>query len=202
MKQTSEIALPAPEIGRASSLEAILRARRSVREFAAEPLPLATVGQLLWAAQGVTSSAGGRTAPSAGALYPLEVYLVAGNVRGVVVGVYRYEPQGHLLRLHSQGDRRHELAHAALKQSALADAAAVLVITAVYARTSARYGARGKQYVHMEAGHAAQNVYLQAESLGLGTVIIGAFEDDKIHDVLELPAREAPLALLPVGTQR
>jgi SagB-type dehydrogenase family enzyme len=142
MKHTSEIALPAPTIRHDSSLEANLRARRSVREFAAEPLPLATLAQLLWAAQGVTSSAGERTAPSAGALYPLEVYVVAGNVRGVAAGVYRYEPQGHALRLHSEGDRRRALAHAALGQSGLADAAAVLVITAVYARTSGKFGSR------------------------------------------------------------
>jgi SagB-type dehydrogenase family enzyme len=186
----------------ASAFEANLRARRSVREFSSTPLSLATVGQLLWAAQGVTSAAGERTAPSAGALYPLEIYLVAGNVDGITPGVYRYTPRGHALRFHLGGDRRRELARAALGQSAIAGAAAILVIVAVYGRTSAKYGSRAKRYVHIEVGHVGQNVYLQAHSLGLGTVIIGAFADDRVHELLELPKGEVPLALLPVGTPR
>jgi SagB-type dehydrogenase family enzyme len=163
-------------------------------------LTLASVGQLLWAAQGVTSSTGERTAPSAGALYPLEIFLAAGTVDGLAAGVYRYSPQDHALRLHLADDRRRELAAAALEQSAVEDASAVLVIAAVYARTARKYGTRAERYVHIEVGHAAQNVYLQAQALGLGTVIIGAFDDEAVGRVLELDPAEASLALMPVGT--
>lgn len=198
----SEIVLPEAKVEGLSSFEANLYGRRSVREFSEVPLSLATAGQLLWAAQGVTSAAGERTAPSAGALYPLELYLAAGSIEGIAAGVYRYRPRDHTLRLHLAGDRRDKLAQAAFGQSALAGAAAILVVTAVYRRTSVKYGSRANRYVHMEVGHAAQNVYLQAESLRLGTVIIGAFEDERVRDVLELPRSETPLALLPVGTRR
>lgn len=202
MKKVHDIVLPVPRTDGASSFEADLCRRRSVREFSTAPLSLPSIGQLLWAAQGVTSSAGERTAPSAGALYPLELLLAAGRIDAVEPGVYRYRPQNHALRSHLAGDRRGRLSQAALRQSALADAAAVLVIGAVYQRTSTEYGTRAKRYVQMEVGHAAQNVYLQAVSLGLGTVIIGAFDDDQIHEVLELTGQEAPLALLPVGVPR
>jgi SagB-type dehydrogenase family enzyme len=173
-----------------------------VREFRAASLSLASVGQLLWAAQGLTASTGERTAPSAGGLYPLELYLVAGSVEQVAPGVYRYDPRGHRLRLHCSGDRRRALGGAALGQSAVTGAPAILVVVAVYGRTSAKYGSRGDRYVHMEVGHAAQNIYLEAQSLGLGTVIIGAFKDERVRDVLELPPSESPLALLPVGARQ
>jgi SagB-type dehydrogenase family enzyme len=199
-RRAATLLLPRAAIGGAASFEAILRKRRSVREFRASPLTLASVGQLLWAAQGVTSSTGERTAPSAGALYPLEIFLAAGTVDGLAAGVYRYSPQDHALRLHLADDRRRELAAAALEQSAVEDASAVLVIAAVYARTARKYGTRAERYVHIEVGHAAQNVYLQAQALGLGTVIIGAFDDEAVGRVLELDPAEASLALMPVGT--
>ncbi|HEY7673208.1 MAG TPA: SagB/ThcOx family dehydrogenase [Gammaproteobacteria bacterium] len=194
--------LPKPKFRSACSVEASLRERRSVREFRAASLSLASVGQLLWAAQGLTASTGERTAPSAGGLYPLELYLVAGSVEQVAPGVYRYDPRGHRLRLHCSGDRRRALGGAALGQSAVTGAPAILVVVAVYGRTSAKYGSRGDRYVHMEVGHAAQNIYLEAQSLGLGTVIIGAFKDERVRDVLELPPSESPLALLPVGARQ
>ena len=162
-------------------------------------MSLGVVGQLLWAAQGVTSPDRRRTAPSAGALYPLEVFLVAGNVTGLDAGVYRYRPKEHALMPHAPGDVRRALAHSALGQAWLADAAAVIVIAAVYERTRTKYGERTERYVVMEVGHAAQNVYLQAESLGLGTVMVGAFGDREVKQVLGLAAGEAPLALMPVG---
>jgi SagB-type dehydrogenase family enzyme len=192
-RRVATIALPEASVEGTASFEAILRKRRSVREFGASSLSLAAAGQLLWAAQGVTSSAGERTAPSAGALYPLEVYLVAGSVDVLPAGVYRYRPQKHALRVHLAGDRRRELGEAALGQTAVSKAPAVLVVVALYARTARKYGVRAERYVHIEAGHVAQNVYLQAQVLGLGTVIVGAFE---------LPQTESPLALLPVGTPR
>jgi SagB-type dehydrogenase family enzyme len=196
------IALPEVSIGGERSFAAVLHERRSIREFAAASLSLEAAGQLLWAAQGVTSSAGERTAPSAGALYPLEVHLVAGSVDGLAAGVYGYRAHGHSLRAHVAGDRRRELADAALGQAAVLEAPAVLVIAARYARTARKYGARGDRYVHIEVGHAAQNVYLQAQALGLGTVIVGAFNDDAVRAALELAEQEAPLALLPVGAPR
>jgi len=198
----TEILLPEPELASACSLEASLRERRSVRRFSAASLSLASVAQLLWAAQGLTASTGGRTAPSAGALYPLELYLATRRVERVTPGVYRYEPASHALRSHCPGDRRRRLAEAALGQYAIKSAAAVLVVTAVYRRTSVKYGARGNRYVHMEVGHVAQNVYLQAQSLTLGTVMVGAFDDASVREVLELPADESPLALMPVGARR
>jgi SagB-type dehydrogenase family enzyme len=198
----TEIRLPEPKFRSASSFEASLRERRSVREFSSASLSLASVGQLLWAAQGLTAATGERTAPSAGALYPLELYLVAGSMERVAPGVYRYEPPSHALRSHCVRDRRPQLAEAALGQTAITGAAAVLVATAVYGRTSVKYGSRGNRYVHMEVGHVAQNVYLQAQSLGLGTVIIGAFDDERVREVLELQADENPLALMPIGARR
>lgn len=196
---TQTIPLPSPETRSRVSVEEAMSRRRSVRDFAERGLALELVGQLLWAAQGVSSRDGGRTAPSAGALYPLEVYLVAGNVSGLDAGVYRYRPEGHRLIPHGPGDVRRTLAQSAVGQAWIADAAAVLVITAVYERTRSKYGQRTERYVHMEVGHAAQNIYLQAESLGLGTVMVGAFRDREVKDALSLSAGEAPLALMPVG---
>lgn len=198
----TEILLPKAKFRSAPSFETTLRGRRSIREFSSASLSLASVAQLLWAAQGLTAASGERTAPSAGGLYPLEVYLVAGRVDEVTPGVYRYVPTSHALRRHCARDRRRRLAEAALGQTAISSAAAVLVATAAYRRTSSKYGSRGKRYVHMEVGHVAQNVYLQAQSLGFGTVIIGAFDDESVRHALELPAPESPLALLPVGARR
>lgn len=196
---TRDISLPPPNVSSEYSVEEALAYRRSIRRFAARPLTLEDVGQLLWAAQGVRSTATGRPAPSAGALYPLEVYLVAGDVDGLDPGVYKYQPLGHKMRLHQAGDYRDIVARAAWGQDWVADGAAIIVITAVYSRTARKYGSRAERYVHIEVGHAAQNIYLQAQTLGLGTTIVGAFRDSKVRDVLDLPSDEAPLALLPVG---
>jgi SagB-type dehydrogenase family enzyme len=196
------IALPAPRRGGAGSLADVLARRRSVREFAKGPLTLAAVSQLLWAAQGVTGRDGQRTAPSAGGLYPLELYLVAGAVTGLEAGVYRYEPKRHRLLLHMKGDPRGELADAALEQEWVAEAPSVLVIGAVYARSDHRYGRRAPRYVHMEVGHAAQNVYLQAVALDLGTVMVGAFHDRQLARVLRLPEDVEPLGVMPIGKRR
>lgn len=190
-------ALPQPRLQGSLSLEEALAQRRSIRSFTAQPLTLAELGQLLWAAQGLTSPSGLRTAPSAGALYPLEIYVVTAE------GVYRYRPQGHQIVLRVAGDVRPALAAAALGQSSVADAPAVIVIAAVYARTAQKYGqARSPRYVDLEAGHAGQNVLLQAVALGLGAVPIGAFHDERVQGTLDLPADEQPLYLIPVGHPR
>jgi SagB-type dehydrogenase family enzyme len=159
---------------------------------------LADASQLLWAAQGITDARkGGRTAPSAGALYPLELYLVAGNIDGLPKGLYRYNPQAHELTKTKNEDRRQALAKVTFDQSWVQDTPAILVFTGVAERTTTRYGKRGVRYVYMEAGHSAQNVYLQAVSLRLGTVVIGAFHGADVRKVLEL--KEDPLYLMPFG---
>ncbi|MEA3438777.1 MAG: SagB/ThcOx family dehydrogenase, partial [Chloroflexota bacterium] len=160
---------------------------------------LSEIGQLLWAAQGITSDRGFRTAPSAGALYPLELYLVVGDVEQLSPSVYKYQHDMHRLINIAQGDLRDELQAASLDQSAIGDAPAVIVIAAVYERTTVKYGDRGNRYVHMEVGSAAQNVYLQAVSLDLGTVFIGAFHDQNINSLLHMQEDEHPLAIMPVG---
>ena len=180
-------------------LERLLQQRRSVRTFSKAPLSLTVLGQLLWAAQGITHPQGLRTAPSAGALYPLELYVVAGQVEGLPPAVYRYLPEGHRLLETAPGDRRQALARAALEQTWLSDAAVVVVFTAIYARTTRKYGERGVRYVHMEVGHAAQNLFLQAEAQALGSVVVGAFQDDEVSKLLGLSADTQPLLLMPVG---
>ena len=198
--QEQTIKLPAPQLRGPLSLEETLSARRSVRSYKDEPLQLPWVGQMLWAAQGITLEPQGyRTAPSAGATFPLEVYLASGNVTGIDPGLYRYMPAGHSLVKVRDGDIRKELAGAALGQNQVASAPAVFIIAADYGRTSPRYGERATRYVHMETGHAGQNICLQAITYGLGSVIVGAFYDDRVKEVLGLPANEDPLYLIPVG---
>lgn len=193
--------LPAPRHTGQVSVEQALNERRSVRSFRSEPLTLEALSQLLWAAQGITDARGYRTAPSAGALYPLEVYVVAGKVTGLSPGVYAYEPRGHRLRLVRAGDRRRELSSAALGQSCVESGAVALVFSAVYERVTGKYGARGERYAHIEAGHAAQNVCLQAVSLDLGTVVVGAFRDGAVKKVIGMKDKEAPLYIMPVGVK-
>ena len=196
------IRLPEPRQTGPLSVEAALRARRSTRAFTRDSLSLADAAQLLWAAQGVNRDAGGRTAPSAGATYPLEVFLLAGRVRDLAPGVYRYRPATHDLTLTRAGDARADLVAAALRQTWAADAAACIVLAAVFERTAARYGARAERYVPIEVGNAAQNVYLQAAALGLGTTFQGAFTDTSVTRVLGLGPEERPLGLMPVGRPR
>jgi SagB-type dehydrogenase family enzyme len=193
------IKLPEPAYDSETSIEEALLGRRSVRDYSGKAMTLAQLGQLLWAAQGITGSAGKRTAPSAGALYPLEVYAVTGNVEGIGPGVYKYRPENHELVEVLEGDTRKALSQAALNQTYVAQGAVDIVITAVYKRTTAKYGDRGIMYVHMEAGHAAENICLEAVALKLGTVPIGAFEDDKVQRVINCPEDEVPLYILPVG---
>ncbi len=199
MEIGQRIPLPDADLGQEMSIEEALEQRRSIRQFSRDGLALEDVSQLLWAAQGITSRRGFRTAPSAGALYPLELYIVAGDVAGLSPGVYRYRSEKHDLVLEASGDQRRPLASAALDQSWVRRAPAVLVITGVYKRTMTKYGQRGRRYVHMEVGHAAQNVYLAATAQGLGTLMVGAFEDKEVKEALSLPADHEPLGLMPIG---
>lgn len=185
--------LPSPRTEGDLSLEEAIANRRSVREFAATPLTEAEISQLLWAAQGVTDSRGHRSAPSAGALYPLEVYAVTAR------GTSRYLPAEHALATVDTSDLRSKLRDAALGQQAVGNAALVLVFTAVPDRMTWRYRDRTTRYVQLEAGHAAQNVLLEAVALGLGAVPIGAFDDSRVGAILHLPAGEVPLYMIAVG---
>lgn len=185
--------LPRPLVHGSVSLEGAIARRRSVREFAHEPLTSTQLSQLLWAAQGVTGPGGARAAPSAGALYPLELHVVR------LGSVCRYLPEQHALAVRAAHDLRPALAAAALDQSAVAAAAAVIVVSAVYGRSAARYGARAERYAVLEAGHAAQDILLEATALGLAAVPIGAFDDDAVKRVLALPHDHEPLYLLALG---
>ncbi len=191
--------LPEPRYDSEVSLEQSLLQRRSIRNYTGQPLTLQEVSQLLWAAQGITDPGGFRTAPSAGALYPLEVYVLVGEVQNLPPGVYRYEPDGHQLVKTMDGDRRAGLASAALGQGCVKEGAVAFVFTGVYERTTGKYGDRGIRYVHIEVGHAAQNLCLQATIMGLGAVTIGAFYDEQVTKLLNLPEKEQPLYIIPVG---
>ncbi|MBI3778503.1 MAG: SagB/ThcOx family dehydrogenase [Gammaproteobacteria bacterium] len=193
------ISLPAPRRDSDFSIERALHERRSVREFGEAALTQQEVSQLLWAAQGITSRDGLRTAPSAGALYPLVLYLAVGAVRDLDPGVYKYVPAGHRLMKIIAGDQRRNLAAASLGQDSVANAAAVLVFAAEERRTTRKYGNRGVRYIHIEVGHASQNVFLEATALGLAAVVVGAFDDDRLRETLKLPEGEAPLYLMPLG---
>lgn len=194
------LVLPQPKTESKISIEEAILKRRSVREYKDEPLTLKEISQILWSAQGITNSSwGGRTAPSAGALYPLEVYLIVRKAENLGSGVYKYLPEGHKIKRILEKDISTDLARAALGQMFIAEAPVSLVISAVYSRTIGKYGDRGIQYVHLETGHAAQNVYLQVESLGLGTVTIGAFDDERIKEILTLSEEEIPLYIMPIG---
>ena len=197
--QSDTIQLPEPRYDGEVSVEHALRMRRSVRTYKDDPLDLFEISQILWSAQGITSDRRFRTAPSAGALYPLELYVIVGNVKNLSPAIYKHKPQQHVLVKIVAGDMRSELSHAALSQSAIKKAPAVLLFCAVYERTTGKYGRRGIPYVHMEVGHAAQNVCLQAIALGLNTAVIGAFRDAEVKAIANLAADEQPLYVVPMG---
>ena len=178
-------------------LEDVLIKRRSVREYSSSPLTLRELSHILFAAYGVTNEEGFKTVPSAGATYPLEIYVNVRDVIEVEEGVYKYIPERHSIVRILEDEVSHELALAALRQMFIAVAPIVLIIAADYERTTRVYGDRGFRYVHMEVGHVAQNVYLMATSLGLGTVSVGAFYDDEVRKILKI--EEYPLLLMPVG---
>ena len=197
--QQETIALPAPRLKGRMTVEAALASRRSRRAYAGDPVALVDAAQLLWAAQGVTGPEGRRTAPSAGALFPLEVYLSATRVEGLPPGIYKYSPAEHSLVLHVAGDRRRQLTAAAADQDCMRFSACALLFAAVYERTTVKYGRRSMQLVCMEAAHALGNAHLQATALGLSSCPVGAFDAEQIRQAAQLPDSEEPVYLLTAG---
>jgi SagB-type dehydrogenase family enzyme len=195
------VKLPPPAFQGKMSVAEALKKRRTVRQFAHRELDLAQVSQLLWGTDGVSDSRGLRTAPSAGATYPLEFYLVVGErgVSGLAPGLYHYRPDSHSLELIRKEDLRTPVARACLHQTWMAEAPVMVVFAAQYSRCTARYGDRGIRYTHMEVGHAGQNLFLQAEALGLACGMVGAFQDRTLQETLHLPQQHEPLLIMPVG---
>lgn len=203
------IALPLPRLKGDISLEEVIANRRSIREYMNSPISLEQLSQVLWAAQGITETRYGfRAAPSAGATYPLELYVVIAP-KGVRYrngflepGSYKYLPHSHELLLVKKGDLINQLYYAAIEQEWVRDAPVNIIITAIYERTTKRYGSRGIRYVHMEVGHVGQNIYLQATALGLATVAIGAFIDEEVRNIIGAPDNEHPLYIMPLARPR
>lgn len=193
------IRLPPPRLSSQTSLEEAISRRTSLRSFSPAHLTLEEVSQLLWASQGVTER-GRRTTPSAGATYPLEIFLVCGdNISKLKPGFYHYHPDSHSLTMVLERDIRYEVSKVSLGQSFILQAPALIIICAIYERTSRYYGSRAERYVHMEVGHAGQNIYLQAVALGLGTVAVGAFHDEELRKIMNLESNLRPLYIMPVG---
>jgi SagB-type dehydrogenase family enzyme len=190
------IELPQPNMDGSISLEKVIAGRRSRRTFLRETLTLEQIGQLVWAAQGQDRKSKYRTAPSAGATYPLEVFVVTSE------GLFHYSPQKHILEVLAEKDLRGELAGATWGQDFIETAPLTIVFAAQFSRTTGRYGQRGIRYVYMEAGHAAQNVGLQAEAMGLGSVAVGAFGDTSVSRLLSLPDYLEPVYMIVVGHYR
>ncbi len=201
-KINETIELPAPRHDGNVSVERTLRNRRSVRNLSTDAIGLTDLSQLLWATQGITDPRGFRTAPSAGALYPLQLYVVIGNVTNLPPGIYKYQANGHQLIQISAEDKRKAIARAAWGQRWVRNNAALVVFSVNESRTTRKYRRRGIRYVHIEVGHAAQNLFLQAQALGLGAAVVGAFSDDFVKEILDLPKNERPIYLMPVGKPR
>jgi SagB-type dehydrogenase family enzyme len=195
------IKLPTPNLSGVLNVEEAMGIRRSARSFKDDPLSLEQLSQLLWAAQGITGQSGYRTIPSAGATFPIEVFAVVGlnTVQSLHKGVYHYDAKSHVLTLHAEGDLRQSLSDAALGEESIATVPLNIVVCAIFQRTTSIYGKRGERYVYIEAGHLGQNVALQALSLGLATVMIGAFHDEEVQEVLHLDEPVRPLYIIPAG---
>lgn len=204
-RNMQKIKLAEPNYKGSMTVAQAVKQRRSERSYADKPLSKEQLSQMAWCAQGITDANGHkRAAPSAGATYPLELYVVLGEKTcgDLPAGVYRYLPEEHALVLHLAGDQRKPLAAAALGQNFVAQVPLAMVLAVTYTRTTGRYGKRGIMYVHMEAGHVGENVHLQAEALGLGTCMVGAFNDAKVSTALNLPTEHEPLYIMPVGYPR
>jgi len=197
--------LPDPKLDGDMSLEMTIHKRRTVRSFHSKELTLKQLSQLFWAAQGITEPGGfKRTAPSAGALYPMDIYGVVGEdcIERLNPGVYVYDPAPHSFSLTQEGDIRRDIAMASLGQMWMSYAPITLVITAKYSRVMGKYGQRGVRYAMIEAGHIGQNIFLQSQAMGLKAGIVGAFEDQKVIQVMGIKKTHEPLLLMPVGYKK
>jgi SagB-type dehydrogenase family enzyme len=204
----SVIKLPTPDTQGHVPLEQTLKTRRSVRTYKNQPLSFKNISQLLWAAQGITNERGFRTAPSAGAKFPLEVYLVAWNIENIPAGIYHYSPQNHALTPISTSSEsieitpeelKEKLSKACLSQPCVTNSTGAIILSAVYERVTQKYGPKGEQYALIEIGCASQNIHLQAVSLNLGTVFVGGFNKQDIQKILALPQDNHPGCVMPVG---
>ncbi len=201
----ASIPLPKPSLNGKVSVEKAIKERRTIRDFKDRLLSLTHLSQLLWAAQGITDpTIGRRAAPSGGALYPLDIYVLIGEngVEKMEAGVYHYLPKEHSVLPISKGDRRKEIASASLGQMWMAKAPIIFIITAEYKRITGKYGERGIRYALIEVGHVGQNLFLQAEALGLGAGIVGAFNDLEVSKVAGLPSKHEPLLIMPLGYKK
>lgn len=204
-----ELLLPLPKKVSMITVEEAILLRKSIREWRDSPVSIEHLSMILWASQGVVEEVDGwlrRASPSAGATYPLEIYVVIGESSVslsdgsyVEAGVYKYDYRRHSLRLIKNGDFRSDLWRATLRQEWVKEAPVDLVICAVYERTTWRYGERGIRYVHIEVGHVGQNIYLMSTALGLGTVAVGAFYDEDVAKVINARHDEHPLYVFPIG---
>jgi SagB-type dehydrogenase family enzyme len=202
----NDFKLPKPSFTGKMSVETSMTKKKSVRHFAADPLTLEQLSQLLWAANGVLpvdaiSGATVKTLPSAGGIYPLEIFLLTGDksVKGLPAGVFHYNTMNNSLLMISSGDARMALAQAALSQIWMASAPVTIVIAGAFGKSTAKYGQRGIQYTFMESGAANQNLYLQAEAIGLRVGTVGAFDENAVSSAIRIPAGITPLLLVPVG---
>ena len=194
--------LPAPMIDGDTSVEKAIKQRRTIRSFVDKPLTIDQLSQILWAAQGITDDGGlKRSAPSGGALYPIDVYAVVGKngVQGLPQAVYRYDPSHHSIRKIGDTDVRKDVAVAALRQMWVATAPLILVLTAEYSRITVKYGNRGRRYAMIEVGHIGQNIFLQCEALGLAAGIVGAFYDEEVAKAMKAKNHHEPLIIMPIG---
>lgn len=215
IQNTNFIKLPAPCDDGKVSLEKALNKRRSIREYSEDSLSISEISQILWAAQGITEKiedtpswwrgkqwkwmGGFRTAPSAGALYPIELYIAVGKVKGLSQGLYKYHPKQHSILKVLEGDKRVDISNAALKQRCIRNGSVNIIICGIYKRTAIKYDKRAEQYVQIECGAVCQNIYLQSYALNLGTVFVGAFKDDSLKSTLNIPEDEYPLGIMPIG---
>ncbi|MCX7944897.1 MAG: SagB/ThcOx family dehydrogenase [Deltaproteobacteria bacterium] len=199
MVKDGQIKLPQYNTTGKISIEETLKKRRSVRKFTDASISIEEISQLLWAAYGLTTSDGRKTTPSAGATYPLEIYIAVRKADKLKPGLYRYLPESHSLKLIKEGDILSQVSDTTYQPEMCKDAPIHIIITAVIERTTSVYGQRGIRYIHMEAGHSAQNISLQGVALNIGSVLVGAFDDEKLLRVLELGKGEIPLYIIPMG---
>ncbi|UCC59029.1 MAG: SagB/ThcOx family dehydrogenase [Candidatus Bathyarchaeum sp.] len=200
---STKIKLPPPKHAEAMSVDDAIRKRRSIRAFSQKPLTMKQLSYLLWASTGVQRKENGyefRTAPSAGALYPIETYVIVNRVSGLEKALYHYSIKSHLLEELERGDFSTRIARAALGQEMFQGAAAIFVWTAIFDRSKWKYRQRAYRYVYLDAGHIAQNLALSATSLGLGSCQVGAFYDDEVNNIVGVDgAEESVIYLSAVG---